>query len=190
MIPRHWCWWQILWYQRTKRIERCWACWAQAQADSPLSGLCCLQCTQRFCCTLLGSAKLGQKKKKHIKMIKKVMCTVIYQRRLFFHTSLPPSTPYTSSDLSMMKTHPSNCKKSRCYRFKDLYAQSHLQQISIFKNRHFVLSLTLNSANLSMFLDVFLKRENSPLFSQNDFFMLSKTWGFISHDKNSRNKNV
>lgn len=138
-----------------------------------------------------GISKTGTKKNiKHIKMIKKVMCTVIYQRRLFFHTSLPPSTPYTSSDLSMMKTHPSNCKKSRCYRFKDLYAQSHLQQISIFKNRHFVLSLTLNSANLSMFLDVFLKRENSPLFSQNDFFMLSKTWGFISHDKNSRNKNV
>lgn len=55
--------------------------------------------------------------------------------KTLFHTSLPPSTPYTSSDLSMMKTHPSNWNENRC-RFKrtiTFAADYHLQ------NRRFVL---------------------------------------------------
>lgn len=114
-----------------------------------------------------------KKYKTHQHVKKKVMSSVIYQRRLFFHTSLPPSTPYTSSDLSMMKTHPSNCKENRWCRLKGLYVQSHLQQISISlkrhcSNGHFVLS---TSANLFVF------RCFSKTSSGNQSFILLK-WKF------------
>lgn len=57
--------------------------------------------------TLCWDQQNWDKKKHKTHQRGKEMCT--YSRRLFFHTCSPPRTPYTSSDLSMMKTHPSNC---------------------------------------------------------------------------------